>query len=75
MAKKAVETNKLAHFAKILSNDYLADISETTDPEYKLRLMKTCLFNHFTVVALQKCSSYTQYFREKIGMYKNVFVN
>lgn len=75
VAKRAMETNKIAHFAKILSSDYLADITATTDPEYKLRLMKTCLFNHFTVVALQKCSPYTQFFREKIGMYGNLCMN
>lgn len=68
VGKRAVEDNKLAHFTKILSNDYLTDITRDTDPNYKLRLMKTCLFNQYTVIALQKHSTFTQYFRTKIGM-------
>lgn len=65
--RQAVESNKMAQFVKILSNDYLTEITVATDPDYKLRLMKTCFFNYYTVVALQKHSVYTQYFRTRIG--------
>lgn len=67
VAKQAVDNNKLAHFTKILSNDYLAEITHETDSDYKLCLMKSCLLNYYTVVALQKHSPFTQLFRTKIG--------
>lgn len=57
---------KKALFVKIITNRYITDISERTDPTYSLRIMKSCFLNYYSVVALKKYSCYTKYFNEKI---------
>lgn len=57
---------KNALFVKIITNRYITDISDRTDPKYSLRIMKSCFLNYYSVVALKKHSCYTKYFNEKI---------
>ncbi len=55
-----------ALFVKIITNGYITDINEKTDPTYSLRIMKSCFLNYYSVVALKKYSSYTKVFNDKI---------
>lgn len=58
-----------ALFVKIILNNYIGEIDNMTDPDYRLRIMKSCILSHYTVVVFKKYSLYTQYFNEKIRLY------
>lgn len=61
-----IYNEKNALFVKIITNRYITDISNRTDPTYSLRIMKSCFLNYYSVIALKKHSCYTKYFNEKI---------
>lgn len=58
-----------ALFVKIVSERYIGEIDNITDPQYRLRLMKSCIYNHYTTVILEKYSMYTQHVNERIRWY------
>ncbi|XP_037052444.1 uncharacterized protein LOC119085982 [Bradysia coprophila] len=58
-----------ALFVKIITNRFITDVNENTDPTYSLRIMKSCFLNYYSVVAFKKYSGYTKYFNEKIRAY------
>lgn len=66
---RVTENDNLGVFVKIISNKFITDVDEKTDPKYTLRIMKSCFLNYYSVVALRKHSTYTQYFNEKIRLF------
>lgn len=63
---KVKQINKQAVFVKVILNNFIGEINNMTDPHYRLRIMKSCILNQYTVVVLKKHSSYTRYVNEKI---------
>lgn len=69
---RVTENDNLGVFVKIISNKFITDVDEKTDPQYTLRIMKSCFLNYYSVVALRKYSTYTQYFNEKIRLFVTI---
>lgn len=55
-----------ALFVKVVLEKYMGEIDNMTDPQYRLRLMKSCIYNHYTALVLKKYSMYTQHVNERI---------
>lgn len=62
---------KYGVYTEVIFGRFLAAIQTVLDDALNMRLMKSCLYNHWTTFALQKNSPYTEYFNEKIAMYTN----
>lgn len=66
---RVTQNSNLGVFVKIISNHFITDVDEKTDPNYTLRIMRSCFLSYYSVVALKKYSTYTQFFNEKIRMF------
>lgn len=63
---KVKRIDKQAVFVKIILGNYMGEIDGKTDPQHRLRIMKSCILNQYTVVVLKKYSTYTRLVNEKI---------
>lgn len=61
--------DKQALFVKVVLGNYIGEINNLTDSQYRLRLMKSCTLNHYTTLVLKKYSMYTQHVNERIRWY------
>lgn len=59
---------RYAVFTENLMHRYLTAIEPVLDAvlQSQMRLIRTCMYNHYTVFALQKHSPYTSYLNRKI---------
>lgn len=71
---RVTKNGNLGVFVKIISNQFITDVDEKTDPNFTLRIMKSCFLSYYSVVALKKYSTYTQFFNEKIRMFVSVCI-
>lgn len=62
-----IQHNKqYAVYVEVLLNSYVTNIEGMVPEALSLRLMKSCVYNHFTVFVLKKHSPYTKFLNEKI---------
>lgn len=66
--------DKQAVFVKVILKNYIGEINNNTDPDYRLRIMKSCILNQYTVVVLKKYSTYTQYVNERMRRYSGYYI-
>lgn len=59
---------RYAVYTENIMDRYLTAIEPVLEAvlQSKMRLVRTCMYNHYTVFALQKHSPYTAYFNRKI---------